>query len=247
MNDGSILKIEQEGKEIIGIIPLRNFKGPFKNPIHHLEILDFGFPISYEYVDPSVSYVSHGENRRSKIEKITQLNKSQFIEHLKKKSDDLYSLTESKDLVAACFASRYHFLNGIIENIKNDNNEGIYLHNIIPGYPKTGVYVLSARDQKYPEEKSGWRNNQDPSKINLEGIAFNPRVPPRIASQIVSRWYGNKFGSVEGVKINFSINFNSFFCHEVPDFAIDFVKNPTIFSSPAKRKDYLAMYLYGKK
>jgi hypothetical protein len=238
MQDGSILKVEFKDNEFIGIVPLTSSSTNFRN---YLEVFDFGFPVTHRGL-PIQSY-GHTES----IIKISELNKSQFIEHLEKKSDNLYSLTESKDLVAACFASRYHFLNGIIENIKKDNHKEIYLYNIMPEYPETGVYVLSARDKTYAEEESGWRNNQDPSKINLEGIVFNPRVTPRMASQIVSRWYGDKFGSVEGAEINLGINFNSFFCHEVPDFAVDFVKNPVTFNSPADRKDYPAVDYYGKK
>ncbi|MFW5871547.1 MAG: hypothetical protein ACOCUT_00425 [bacterium] len=238
MRDGSILKVEFEDNELIGIVPLQLSSIHNQN---YLENFNWGFPAQYQGI-PTHSY----EDSES-IKKISELNKSQFIEHLEKQSEKLYSLTETKDLVAACFASRYHFLNGIIENIKKDDHEGIFLHNIMPEYPETGVYVLSARDQTYGESESGWRNSQDPSKINLEGIIFNPRVTPRMASQIVSRWYGNKFGSVEGVEINSGINFNSFFCHEVPDFAVDFVKNPATFTSPAKRKNYPAVDYYEKK
>lgn len=228
MRKSNILKVEVDGKELVGTVALNSSSTNFRN---YLEVYDFGFPVTFKNFNLELYEKETNEN-------ISELNKAQFIEHLEKKSEELYSLTESKDLAAACFASRHHYLNGIIENIKKVNDDKVYFHNIVPKYPETGVYVLSARDQKYDENNSGHRNDGDPSKINLEGISFNPRVTPRIASQIVSRWYGNKFGSVEGVEINLGINFNSFFCHEVPEFALDFVKNPAVFTCPVERVEY---------
>jgi|APSaa5957512622_1039677.scaffolds.fasta_scaffold26532_3 hypothetical protein len=148
-----------------------------------------------------------------------------FTEHLGRAKGKLSALTKSEDLAAACWATREDYLSGIIDNILKNGKDEQHHYNIKPEFAQTGVYVLSRRDRLDED-----RCNINPSKTELDGIAIDPRVSPGSASRIVTAWYGSNFRSVEGIS---DASGQAYFCYEIPERAVDFVKDPVKFKGPS--------------
>ena len=217
MKTGNFLKLEpiKEGRALYGIVT--GFGGLIDHGVF-LDIYDMGFPIG-RYVDKSLKN-NWGFPLEQEYNPII-LTAGQFLEHLEEARDALKPRIESRDLVAACWASREHYLSGVIDRIRANGKDIQQHYEIKPAFAGTGVYVLSART--HMEED---RCNIDPSRANLEGIVIDPRVSPLNASRLVTAWFGSTFKSVEGVQ---DASGFAYFCHEIPEKAKDFVSNPTVF------------------
>jgi hypothetical protein len=171
---------------------------------------------------------------------VKELSLEKYLGHLINSMINTADLRKTKDMVAACWASRQHYLYGVIKSIKQiialrrDNYDSMVckispelitdIHKINPEFPKTGVYVVSTRDNA-----EGYMCGLDPAKTDLEGLIINPATHPmdnpEEASEVITRLYKKNYGSVKRFE---SADDKGYFCYEVPTYAVAWVKNPIL-------------------
>lgn len=187
-----------------------------------LDIYDYGFPVHLHVPKASESGYFHWDRP---INKHVVLSKAKYLEHLGGVSKSMDKKLGGEDLVAACWASRQHYLQGVMENIK-DGLPQYCISAVHP--PKTGVYVLCSATNNEPN-----RCSLSPDKVDLEGLVVTPRYSPRDVAVMIAHMHPNKFGKISPRNTNFThcgaIMDAVYFVYEVPENAVDFVKNHNPF------------------
>lgn len=194
-----------------------------------IDIYDYGFPINYHVQNAErCTYSFIPEKQKNKY---VVLSKEAYLEHLAKAEKLMDKRLKSKNLIAACWASRQHYLKGIIENIKNNAPE--YKINDAPA-PKTGVYVICKSRGNDPV-----RCSLSPEENDLEGLIVTPRYNPKDIAVIIAQLNPTNFGKVIPDQTSYnqcgSIMNARYFVYEIPEDAVDFVKNPFVLDLNLRR------------
>jgi len=120
------------------------------------------------------------------------------------------------DLRAACWASRHHFLEGVIKNIEKGKSD------LAPESPGTGEYVICRATSNDPQ-----RNSLDPSFTELEYVGFELTTEPKNVAESIQERFGNRFRSIIS---NFGVPSDDgtplkkyFFAYEIPEKGLVFI------------------------
>lgn len=208
----------EDGNKIYGLV--KGFsRGDYgKGGNVHIVSYDFGFATSLivEDVTPDPFNWPSANNPKNPG---VQIPNKEFLEHLKQRRDSMNEKLKSKDLIAACWATRQHCVDGIIKNLEK-NIEHINHWELTKGTSaKTGVYVICPTH--YSPEVYPDRCDKDPSNVPLQGLIVKPRASPSgIAKALKLLGINFKKGPevwTKGIDL---------FAYEIPENATEFVKNP---------------------
>ena len=123
----------------------------------------------------------------------------------------------TNDFIAAAWASRKNYLNGVIDEVKKQSEiESPHYTLLHPRAPHTGVYLICNGNNNYQ------RCVLDPNETKLEGLVIEPRPPIAQVAAIVQHFFPERFGSVvgrgEGMSFNEGNVFNRrYFAYEIPE------------------------------
>lgn len=187
-----------------------------------IDIFDYGFPFGQFFKNCFEGrFYWTPEGKDFNVEK---LSLPQFLGHLEQARDRIIPKKESKDLVAACWASREHYLNGVIAQLVQGGTDLVDSWNLKPRFPETGLYVVHSGCFE------DYHCDINPESTNLEAVLIEPRVTPNNAARILTAWYG-RFRSVTATHPG--ATGIGYFCHEVPESARSFVKDPLVIKGPS--------------
>lgn len=201
-----------------------------------IESYDFGFPCRLHISDIYEKKIWGEEIGKNKALLITP---DEFIKHLLKRAKIINKkFQNSNGLAKACWASREHYIKGVIKKIgKRKEKEDWYSHTFIAAdSPKTGVYIIGKASGSEPD-----RCYIDPDDTSLEGLTIEPRLSAAQVAAVVQHFFPTKFGSViggnRGANFNHGNVFNRiYFAYEIPEKAIQYVKDPYKFTFDSKSK-----------
>lgn len=223
METGSFVRATLERQFFYGIA-----KG-FTNPVSDhggvvIDNYDFGIPGEIYIPDcmPSSFLMGFRDAPKNAAEEISE---SEYLEHLEACHADMHAKQASRDLAAACWASRQHRLGETMRLIRERKPH--YEIERCAEYPKTGIYVVHAQCATPRFDRS----IVDPSKARLEGLMTSPRLPPTDVSVILAHAYPKGFNSIRaenqfanGIVLNVG-----YFTYEIPASAMAFVRDVHIF------------------
>jgi hypothetical protein len=217
-----ILMKDKEGEEIIhGIASLHNE--------YYQHIISFQNGIPFEKLIGRCYapwYDKEGNNRENFAFELTL---DEFLELSNKDLNSIKSKIKQEDKVGAVYASRHHYLQGVMDFLKEHYRTKIHPSDIKPKLPGTGVYVISENFFNHPTQ-----NHFEPENVPLEAfkIISENQVHPVQAALLLTHIYGHKFGDIKPNTPNLfdsrtgGIMNLGYFAHEVPDYAVPWIKNP---------------------
>jgi len=165
--------------------------------------------------------------------RLFELTLDEYVNLAKKDLENLKAKIQTQDEIGAVYASKHHYLNAIIEFLK-ENHEGNTLERkITPKYPETNVFVISPNTTGHPLRTS--IIPETTPLISFQIIA-DKKYSPAEAAIIATQVFGEKFGGLRRVRSGGTV-FDSdnggvmnlaYFAHEVPDYALQWIKNPVV-------------------
>jgi len=216
---GDFIRINLEnGKTLHGV--LGYYKLP-PNPSVSVVVFDAGLPYQFSKIEAEFPMMpGHVPECPNKAEVISQ---DDYIKHLEESKEKFSQKLASKDLVAACWASRMYSLDDVISNAKGP---GGVPFTFLPATPSTGIYVVHALAQ--PTSKP-FACKEAPEDQPLQGIKVNPILSPADLSFVLSYTNPHGFGAVDAGTYQSTPGVSRFFAYAIPEEAVGYVKNPLEF------------------